>query len=147
MSVTLRSSGVSITFYPGAVKAFIDDPDGPVIRDLDRRMQRAQRGSKRLVRVRTGRLLRSIRKNRGVNGRGPYVDVVAGWIGGGRKGKPRSYVMYEHDGTPPHVIRPRKPNGALRFESRGKIVFARKVNHPGTTGTRFLTRALPLAGG
>lgn len=43
-------------------------------------------------------------------------------------------------GTKPHVIRARKAS-ALRFVVGGKTVFARKVNHPGTRGFRFLYNA------
>jgi hypothetical protein len=52
--------------------------------------------------------------------------------------------MFEHDGTAPHVIRPRTKK-MLRFPSGGAVVFARVVHHPGTTGSQFMTRALPLA--
>ena len=43
-------------------------------------------------------------------------------------------------GTKPHVIRARRAR-FLRFVVGGKTVFARKVNHPGTRGTRFLYNA------
>lgn len=48
-------------------------------------------------------------------------------------------------GAKPHVIRPRKAR-ALRFITRGKLVFARKVNHPGNKPYRFLYRATNAAG-
>lgn len=34
-------------------------------------------------------------------------------------------------GTRPHVIRPKRGK-ALRFQTGGRVVFARRVNHPGT---------------
>ncbi|MER7135405.1 hypothetical protein ABT358_02530 [Streptomyces sp. NPDC000341] len=45
------------------------------------------------------------------------------------------------EGTRPHVIRPRRAS-VLRFEVGGRVVFARKVNHPGTRANNFLGRAL-----
>ena len=48
-------------------------------------------------------------------------------------------------GAKPHVIRPRKAR-ALRFITRGKLVFARKVNHPGNRPYRFLYNAADAAG-
>jgi len=51
------------------------------------------------------------------------------------------YAPYVHDGTRPHVIRPRRGQ-ALRFRVGGRTVFARVVNHPGTRGRPFLTSAL-----
>lgn len=130
---------VKVTLYPGEPTLFMNDPDGPVRRNLDIRMTRAQAGARRMVRVRTGRLLSSIRKNRGTSARGPYVDLIAGGAG-------IRYTMFEHDGTRPHIIRARRRK-SLRFMSGGQVVFAKSVRHPGTTGTQFLTRALPLAGG
>lgn len=121
----------------GQPKLFVYDVDGPVRRDLWRRMGRVEFESKKLVRVRTGRLLTSIHREIGQNSRGPYVTLWAG-------GKGIKYVGYEHDGTPPHVIRARRKK-ALRFVLDGHVVFRKKVNHPGTTGTLFLTMALPYA--
>lgn len=48
-------------------------------------------------------------------------------------------------GAKPHVIVPRRAR-ALRFISRGKLVFARKVNHPGNKPYRFLYNAADAAG-
>ena len=43
------------------------------------------------------------------------------------------YVEYLEEGTGPHEIFPRKVNGFLVFTKDGKKIFARKVNHPGST--------------
>ena len=51
------------------------------------------------------------------------------------------YAPYVHDGTRPHVIRPRRAQ-ALRFRVGGRTVFANVVNHPGTRARPFLTQAL-----
>jgi hypothetical protein len=127
-----------VTLYPGEPKLFVNDLDGPVLRDLLRRMTRVKFESRKLVRVRTGHLLSTIETRvGGTKGRGVHVDVVAG-------GKGIKYTGYEHDGTPPHVIRARRKK-ALRFMINGNVVFRTKVNHPGTTGTLFLTHALPYA--
>jgi hypothetical protein len=44
-------------------------------------------------------------------------------------------------GTRPHLIRPKHAK-ALRFNMRGKVVFARVVKHPGTPEYKFLRGAL-----
>lgn len=49
---------------------------------------------------------------------------------------------FVHNGTPRHLIRPRRANGMLRFRMNGQVVFARVVNHPGYEGNPFLTDAL-----
>lgn len=51
------------------------------------------------------------------------------------------YASWVHDGTRPHVIRPRRAQ-VLRFQVGGRTVFARVVNHPGTRARPFLDRAL-----
>lgn len=53
------------------------------------------------------------------------------------------YSLAVHEGTRPHVIRRKPPGKVLRFPSRGgTIVYAPKVDHPGTAGQPFLTDAL-----
>jgi hypothetical protein len=47
-------------------------------------------------------------------------------------------------GARPHVILPRRKR-LLRFMWRGRLVFARKVNHPGNRPYRFLYRATNAA--
>lgn len=109
--------------------------DQDIRRDLDRRGTRIERAAGRMVRKRTGLLRSTIRKQPGNTATYPYIDVVAG----NRKTR---YLGFEHDGTAPHVIRPKRRK-ALRFQAGGVVVFATKVNHPGTQGSHFLTRALP----
>lgn len=131
------SPNAKVTLYPGEPKSFVNDLDGPVVKDLLRRMKRVKFESRKLVRTRTGRLFSTIDTRVGANSRGVYVDVVAG-------GKGIKYTGYEHDGTKPHIIRARRKK-ALRFMINGNVVFRKQVQHPGTTGTLFLTMALPYA--
>ena len=51
------------------------------------------------------------------------------------------YSIYVHQGTAPHVIRPRNAS-ALRFKAGGQVIFASSVNHPGTKARPFLTNAV-----
>lgn len=51
------------------------------------------------------------------------------------------YAQMVHDGTRPHIIRPRTAK-ALRFVIGGQVVYARVVHHPGTRARPFLDRAL-----
>lgn len=132
--ITFRAG--QVTFYPGEPRLFART-EPSILRDLERRMTNVQIGARYRVRVRSGRLLSTIRKNPGVNARGQYVDLIAG-------GRGTRYVMFEHDGTHAHIIRARRKK-SLRFVWHGQVVFYKQVRHPGTTGTYFLTRSLPLA--
>ena len=134
----LKLTGTNVILHYNQPSKYINEPDGPVFRELDRRMTRAQFGARRMVRVRTGKLLSSIRKNRGYARDKPYVEVIAG-------GRGVRYARFENDGTRPHIIKARRKK-SLRFVQNGQIRFAQQVHHPGTRGSHFLDRALPLAG-
>lgn len=47
-----------------------------------------------------------------------------------------------HEGTRRHPIRPRDPNGWLKFRYKGKIIFAKEVDHGPTQGNPWLFNAL-----
>lgn len=54
-------------------------------------------------------------------------------------------VDYVLNGTRPHLIKPRRVNGVLRFEvDGGRVVYTKLVRHPGTKPNNFLGRALRL---
>ncbi|KUN37671.1 hypothetical protein AQJ30_15415 [Streptomyces longwoodensis] len=53
-------------------------------------------------------------------------------------------VLYVVQGTRPHLIRPRRRGGVLRFEVGGDVVYTRLVRHPGTRPNNFLARALRM---
>lgn len=139
--IRLSGRNIRVELYPGEPKLWVRE--GPEVRaDLERRMSKVQRVARARVRVRTGTLLSTIRKNGGVTARGVYVDVIAG-------GKGVRYVGVEEFGSAPHRItvrnRGRRTRRSLRFTVGGQVVFRRSVQHPGTTGTFFLTRSLIFA--
>jgi hypothetical protein len=51
------------------------------------------------------------------------------------------YSAPVHEGARPHVIRPRNAR-ALRFMIGDRVVFARRVNHPGNAPNPFLRNAV-----
>ena len=51
------------------------------------------------------------------------------------------YAVFVSEGTRPHVIRPRTAR-ALRFPTANGIVFAARVNHPGTRPNPWWTNQL-----
>lgn len=126
-----------ITFDPGQPKLFVITDEG-ISRNLDKRASRVQMGARFRVRVRSGKLISTIRKNPGVTAGTQYVDVLAG-------GRGANYVMVEHYGSRPHRITARRRKFLRIPVVGGGVIFRRSVWHPGTTGTFFLTRSLPLA--
>lgn len=65
--------------------------------------------------------------------RGGDLDVEVG------AGAP--YALFVEEDTKPHPIEPKKKKW-LRWPVEGGFAFAKKVQHPGTTGTHFLANAL-----
>lgn len=128
---------------PAAWARFTNDQRSPIRRDLDRRTMKVLDKARAECPRRTGKLAATGRKQPGLSGEYPYVDVTFGhesetpYLG---------YVLY---GTSPHHIAPRndRPNPHLRFVVGGMVVFARGVNHPGTRANNFMMRALPAAAG
>lgn len=130
----IRVAMQQIVIDPSRLRAFTRAGGGPVIADVTRRGTNVQTRAKALVRKRTRTLERSIVKRVTIEARGPVCYVVTDV----------PYAGYEHDGTRPHLIRPRIRK-ALRFPAGGAVVFAQLVRHPGTDGSQFLLRALPAA--
>lgn len=59
-------------------------------------------------------------------------DPVGGWV---------------HEGTQPHQIVPRNAKRlAFYFPRAGKVIYTKRVNHPGSRPNRFLLRALRVIG-
>ncbi|MER7488715.1 hypothetical protein ABTY20_22980 [Streptomyces sp. NPDC126497] len=101
-------------------------PDSPVMKELIRKARRVQRNARRMAPGRMGRQVRAV-----VVGR--HVRVESN----------HPATLYVHNGTRRHVIRPRNRQ-VLRFTVKGRVVFARVVNHPGTKPNPFMTKALRM---
>ncbi len=82
----------------------------------------------------TGELALSIKTRGPVIGRtGPEVDVVSD----------TDHSVYVHEGTEPHVIKPRFDEQLVFFwRKAGRVVFKDSVRHPGTQANKFLFNAL-----
>lgn len=132
----LSPNGPYIVIDPVRLAAFMRSPNGPVMAALMRGATAVQAGARAQVGKRTRQLEGSIVKRPGVDREGPFVLVVT-------EGVPYAYM--HHEGTDPHVIRPRTRK-ALRWLGRGGVLFAAKVNHPGTQANRYLADNAHLAG-
>ena len=103
-------------------------PSGDVGKYLAKKGRLIEAGAKRQVGVQTGALRASIHMRHFSDPRGQYVKI----------GSSLNYARMHHEGTKPHLIRPNTAH-MLRFYSKGQIVFAHMVRHPGTPANRYLT--------
>lgn len=122
-----------VVLYPQAMHRLVRSKTGPVGRDLHKRGMKVLLGAKAQVGVSTGKLKASINMEHGIDVRGQYVKI----------GSNLRYALAHHQGTRPHVITPQRAE-MLRFSSRGRIVYARSVMHPGTKPNKYLTDNLRL---
>lgn len=121
-----------------AIHSLLHSSAQPIGRDHTARSLRVLTAARQTVGVQSGTLLATLRRESGSNATGPYHDVI-----GGRRGL-TPYHGWHIFGTEPHTIRPRRRK-ALRFRVGGVVVFAARVDHPGTKANRYLQRALQAA--
>lgn len=117
-----------LVFREVAMDRLLLSPDGAVGKHLAKKGRLIEAGAKRQVGVQTGALRASIHMRHFADPRGQYVKI----------GSSLNYARMHHEGTKPHLIRPNTAH-MLRFYSKGQIVFAHMVRHPGTPANRYLT--------
>lgn len=110
------------------LEVFLNHPKGVVGHYMRKIGLEIMAGAKAIVGVRTGRLRRSIHMRQGLRGRVQYVSV----------GSNVKYAEAHHEGTRPHAITAH-PGRIMRFNVGGRVVYAHKVNHPGTKPRKYLT--------
>ena len=125
---------VDVKFYPN-FNHMLNGAGGMVDNDMRRRALTVQSAARRQVGDRTGVLRKSIHSRRSRDSFGPYWYV----------GSTVSYAYMHHEGTRMHLIVPRGGGGKLKFVSKGGLVFATSVVHPGTKPNRYLKDNLGLA--
>lgn len=101
------------------------------VRAMARLGRRIEANAKQRAPVDTGNLRRSIGHELSVQGTRIVLEVFA----------TANYAKFVHDGTEPHLIRPRRAK-ALAFEAGGRTVFAAWAMHPGTKPRPFLQDAV-----
>ncbi len=106
----------------------LDNPKGEVGKHLRMIGLEILIGARAMVGVRTGRLRRSLHMKQGRRSRYQYITV----------GSNMNYAYMHHEGTSRHQIRAREGR-IMRFNVGGRVVYARKVNHPGTKPRKYLT--------
>lgn len=108
-------------------------PGGIVYRNMERRLRRVEAEA---IRRAPGSMGRTIRAQVRTGPDGEFQGVI-------RVNHPAA--LYVTGGTRPHIIRPRRPGGVLRFTVNGQVVYARYAMHPGGKPNPFLKDALRAA--
>jgi hypothetical protein len=121
----------NVRFYAVVLDDLLNNPNGSVGDFLDKKGKDILALAKAKVGVRTGKLRNSLHMRHMRDARGQYV-----WVG-----SKLNYALAHHEGTAPRTIVP-KSGKVLRFVSRGQIVYAHSVQHPGTKANRYLSEAL-----
>jgi hypothetical protein len=119
---------VNIVFREPVLSKFLESPSGEVGKYLFKKGTQIVALAKGQVGVRSGALRSSIHMRHIRDSRGQYIKV----------GSSKKYARLHHEGSRPHMIYPRKAK-MLRFVSRGQVVYANSVRHPGTKANKYLT--------
>lgn len=126
--------GPNLSFDNVGMHFLLDNPAGPTGRHLRKIGLFILRSGRKLAGRDTGRLRRSMYMRQHYRGRVQYVEV----------GAKVPYAYDHHEGTRRHTIRA-TPGRVMRFNVGGKVVYAKKVDHPGTKATKFLTTPMRIA--
>lgn len=126
---------IIVPVEPGFTEVF-KSYNGPVGRDLLRRGRLVQAAARRQAEDETGRLDHSIRVT--------WLKKANGDLGL-QIGSSVSYALLHHEGSKPHVIRPKNAHVLRWIDEDGNVRFAQVVHHPGTKPNRYLADNLPLA--
>lgn len=111
-----------------ALNKLLNSPKGPVGKHLRVIAQKILTEAKTMVGVRTGALKRSLTVRQGARGNVQFVSV----------GSNLPHALMHHEGTRPHEIRA-LPGRVMRFNVGGRVVYAQRVDHPGTRPRKYLT--------
>jgi len=111
----------------------LNNPSGDVGRYLAKKGRIVQAAARAQVGVRTGALRASIHMRHLRDSRGQFIKV----------GSSLNYALLHHEGSKPHIIVPDRAT-ILKFATRGRVVYAHAVRHPGTKANRYLTDNLKL---
>jgi hypothetical protein len=124
-----------INWNESALDYLLKNPAGPVGRDLSKRGNKVLAAARIQVGVKTEDLRKSLKVTHERSVRGQFVKVGSTTV---------KYALAHHEGTRPHIITPKRAQ-VMVFESKGSVIYATRVKHPGTKANRYLSDNLYLA--
>jgi hypothetical protein len=137
-SVVTTVAFSDVKIYDMVLDKVLKDPNGEVGRWLHKQGLKVVIGAKSKVGVRTGALRASIKiqsHERVSNGQKMMI------------GSTLNYAYVHHEGSKPVVITPRGGHKVLRFRVGARVIYGKRVIHPGTRPNRYLKNSLKLIDG
>jgi hypothetical protein len=127
---------VTVKLDQAALRAFLGW-QGEVGRRFERLAKESVFRMAGMAPKRFGGLAKSISYKKGRSSSGIYFDA----------GASVSYAAAQDQGGQPHIIRPRKPGGKLKFYwlKVGAVVYFSKVSHPGNPAVHYVERGFRRA--
>lgn len=125
---------INIRWNEPALDKLLNNPKGEVGRHMRLIGVKILAGAKTMAGEDTGELRRKLYMKQYRRGKVQAVEV----------GSTARHAYWHHEGTKPHQIVP-ETGRLLRFNVGGKVVYARRVSHPGTKGVRYLTTPMRRA--
>jgi hypothetical protein len=124
---------IKIVWRENALDTLLNKPQGTVGRHMKKKGSQVTAAARGQAGFKTGQLRSSIHMRHMRDSRGQYLKIGSS--------VPHAYM--HHEGTKPHLIKARTRR-TLRFFSKGFMVYAQMVRHPGTKPNRYLTDNLKL---
>lgn len=134
--LTYKFSGV--TFYEPVIQTYLNSTGGAVGRWMTVQGTKVVAGAKIQVGVKTGKLRDSIKIQ-------DHRPTVGGQIM--KIGSTVNYAYVHHEGMKPVIITPNGTHKTLRFRAGARIIYTRRVIHPGFKPNRYLKDSLKLIDG
>lgn len=119
---------INLQLNDKALNTMLNTPKGVVGIHLRVIATKILSDAKAMVGVRTGALKRSLTIRQGTRGGIQFVSV----------GSNLPHALMHHEGTRAHSISA-LPGRVMRFNIGGRVVYAQRVNHPGTRPRKYLT--------
>lgn len=126
-----RVTAVHFRWDIAARDRLLKEPGGDVHTWLAGKGVQIERLAKAQVGVKTGNLRRSISTSIARKAYGQQMKI----------GSNLRYAAAHHEGSRPHVIQGRR-GGNLRFTKNGRVIYTRRVMHPGTRPNKYLSTHL-----
>lgn len=120
---------MTVILYPHKIEQLLGAPGHPVHAHISRLTNQVVVLAKAQVGVQTGALQSSI-----------SGSVSSGRSVVGRVTASDNKAMMHHEGTSPHLIKPK--GKSLKFSAGGRVIHTKVIKHPGTKPNRFLTDSL-----